>query len=58
MDYLLQLAASPTAWIALATLIENQRAQQWPGTARLVAALAGVHDSSDSGETARLKLGQ
>jgi two-component system capsular synthesis sensor histidine kinase RcsC len=32
-------------------LIENQRAQQWPGTARLVAALAGVHDSADSGET-------
>jgi two-component system capsular synthesis sensor histidine kinase RcsC len=32
-------------------LIENQRAQQWPGTARLVAALAGVHDSAESGET-------
>ncbi|KAF2411119.1 two-component system, NarL family, capsular synthesis sensor histidine kinase RcsC [Pseudomonas antarctica] len=32
-------------------LIENQRAQQWPGTARLVAALAGVHDNAESGET-------
>ncbi|MCU1780302.1 response regulator [Pseudomonas sp. 14P_5.3_Bac1] len=32
-------------------LIENQRAQQWPGTARLVSALTGVHDSADSGET-------
>lgn len=32
-------------------LIENQRAQQWPGSARLVAALAGVHDSAESGET-------
>ncbi|PSL92581.1 hybrid sensor histidine kinase/response regulator [Pseudomonas sp. R9.37] len=32
-------------------LIENQRAQQWPGTARLVSALAGVHDSAESGET-------
>ncbi|MGB3123650.1 MAG: response regulator [Pseudomonas sp.] len=32
-------------------LIENQRAQQWPGTARLVASLAGVHDSAESGET-------
>ncbi|WP_439864742.1 response regulator [Pseudomonas antarctica] len=32
-------------------LIENQRAQQWPGSERLVAALAGVHDSADSGET-------
>lgn len=32
-------------------LIENQRAQQWPGTARLVSALTGVHDSAESGET-------
>nr|WP_315418440.1 response regulator [uncultured Pseudomonas sp.] len=32
-------------------LIENQRAQQWPGTARLVAAMAGTHDSAESGET-------
>ncbi|RMP65607.1 hypothetical protein ALQ18_04094 [Pseudomonas marginalis pv. marginalis] len=32
-------------------LIENQRAQQWPGTARLVSALAAVHDSAESGET-------
>lgn len=32
-------------------LIENQRAQQWPGTARLVAALSRSHDSADSGET-------
>jgi two-component system capsular synthesis sensor histidine kinase RcsC len=32
-------------------LIENQRAQQWPGTARLVAAMAGAHDSAESGET-------
>ncbi|WP_338490714.1 response regulator [Pseudomonas trivialis] len=31
-------------------LIENQRAQQWPGTARLVAAMAGTHDGADSGE--------
>ncbi|MGB7646780.1 MAG: response regulator [Pseudomonas fluorescens] len=32
-------------------LIENQRAQQWPGSARLVAAMAGTHDSAESGET-------
>ncbi len=32
-------------------LIENQRAQQWPGTARLVAALSRAHDSAESGET-------
>lgn len=32
-------------------LIENQRAQQWPGTAHLVATLAGMHDSAESGET-------
>ena len=32
-------------------LIENQRAQQWPGTARLVAAMAGKHDMAESGET-------
>lgn len=32
-------------------LIENQRAQEWPGTARLVAALAGVHEGAESGET-------
>lgn len=32
-------------------LIENQRAQQWPGTARLVAALSRFQDSADSGET-------
>ncbi|AIG01295.1 sensor histidine kinase/response regulator [Pseudomonas fluorescens] len=32
-------------------LIENQRAQQWPGTARLVAALSRSHDNADSGET-------
>ena len=32
-------------------LIENQRAQQWPGTARLVAAMAGKHNNAESGET-------
>ena len=32
-------------------LIENQRAQQWPGTARLVAAMAGQHSNAESGET-------
>ncbi|XVO85558.1 response regulator [Pseudomonas palleroniana] len=32
-------------------LIENQRAQQWPGTARLVAAMAGQHDPAEHGET-------
>lgn len=31
-------------------LIENQRAQQWPGTASW-QALSRVHDSADSGET-------
>lgn len=32
-------------------LIENQRAKLWPGSARLAAALAGVHDNSENGET-------
>lgn len=32
-------------------LIENQRAQQWPGTSRLVEAMAGKHDGAESGET-------
>ncbi|MGH8448191.1 response regulator [Pseudomonas sp.] len=32
-------------------LIENQRAQQWPGTARLVAAMAGQHEHAENGET-------
>ena len=32
-------------------LIENQRAQQWPGTARLVAALGRIQESAESGET-------
>lgn len=32
-------------------LIENQRAQQWPGTTCLVEAMAGKHDGAESGET-------
>ncbi|CAI8746295.1 two-component system, NarL family, capsular synthesis sensor histidine kinase RcsC [Pseudomonas marginalis] len=32
-------------------LIENQRAQQWPGTACLVAAMAGTPEGAESGET-------
>ncbi|TFF13569.1 sensor histidine kinase [Pseudomonas sp. BCA14] len=32
-------------------LIENQRAQQWPGSARLVAAMAGQHEHAENGET-------
>ncbi|MEG0068139.1 MAG: histidine kinase dimerization/phospho-acceptor domain-containing protein, partial [Pseudomonas sp.] len=32
-------------------LIENQRAQQWPGTTRLVAALGRIQESAESGET-------
>ncbi|QOQ76530.1 response regulator [Pseudomonas poae] len=37
-------------------LIENQRAQQWPGTARLVAAMAGVHDSAERAESGETHL--
>ncbi|MGY2294838.1 response regulator [Pseudomonas yamanorum] len=32
-------------------LIENQRAQQWPGTTKLVASLNRYNDSADTGET-------